>query len=188
TVRLLRELGRTRRIEVFRTTAMGSTSLPALKAFLRGEQWFRRASWDSALVAYDEAIALDSGFALALARSSQVLGWQHSAFDSVSMARAFRAGALNHGLASRDSLLLTADSLLAELFSTLPRVRWTALRRAHAIAQELTRRYPDDVQSWYTLGEARVHWGSPVRSTPREALQAFDRAIQADSSCAPSYI
>ena len=188
TVRLLRELGRTRRIEVFRATAMGSTSLPALKAFLRGEQWFRRASWDSALVAYDEAIALDSGFALALARSSQVLGWQHSAFDSVSMARAFRAGALNHGLASRDSLLLTADSLLAELFSTLPRVRWTALRRAHAIAQELTRRYPDDVQSWYTLGEARVHWGSPVRSTPREALQAFDRAIQADSSFAPSYI
>jgi hypothetical protein len=53
TVRLLRELGRTRRIEVFRTTSLGSASLPALKAFLRGEQWFRRASWDSALASYD---------------------------------------------------------------------------------------------------------------------------------------
>ncbi len=104
TVRLLRELGRTRRIEVFRTTSMGSTSLPALKAFLRGEQWFRRASWDSALVWYDRAIALDSTFPLALWRSGQVLGWQHSAGDSVSLARALRAGELNHGLATRDSL------------------------------------------------------------------------------------
>jgi serine/threonine-protein kinase len=188
TVRLLRELGRTRRIEVFRTTAMGSTSLPALKAFLRGEQWFRRASWDSALAAYDEAIAVDTTFALALARSSQVLGWQHSAFDSVSIARALQAGALNRGLAPRDSLLLTADSVLSELYATVPRVRWTALRRAHAIAQELTRRYPDDVQSWYVLGEARIHWGSPVRSTTRQALEAFDRAIQTDSSFAPAYI
>jgi hypothetical protein len=38
TVRLLRELGRTRRIEAFRTASLGSTSLPALKAFLQGEQ------------------------------------------------------------------------------------------------------------------------------------------------------
>ena len=82
TVRLLRELGRTRRIEVFRTTSLGSTSLPALKAFLRGEQWFRRASWDSALVSYEQAIALDSTFPLALWRSSMVLGWQRSAGDS----------------------------------------------------------------------------------------------------------
>ena len=90
TVWLLRELGRTRRIEVFRTTSMGSTSLPALKAFLRGEQWFRRASWDSAIVSYEQAIALDSTFPLALWRSSVVLGWQHSADDSVSVARAIR--------------------------------------------------------------------------------------------------
>ncbi|HEX3236514.1 MAG TPA: serine/threonine-protein kinase, partial [Gemmatimonadales bacterium] len=86
TVRLLRELGRTRRIPVFRTTSMGSSSLSALKAFLRGEQWFRRAAWDSALAAYDDAIALDSGFALALWRSGQVLGWRRWAGDSTSMA------------------------------------------------------------------------------------------------------
>ena len=115
TVRLLRELGRTRRIGVFRATAMGSTSLPALKAFLRGEQWFRRASWDSAYAAYDEAIALDSTFALALWRSSKVLGWWRTADDSVSVTRAIRAGGLTRGLAPRDSLLVTTDSLLAEV-------------------------------------------------------------------------
>ncbi len=188
TLRLLRELGRTRRIEVFRRASLGSTSLPALKAFLQGEQWFRRASWDSALASYERAIALDSMFPLALRRSGQVLGWQRSAFDSVSEALALRAGALNHGLAPRDSLHLTADSLFGALYSTVPQVDWSYLRRVHALAEELTLRYPDDFESWYVLGEARYHWGSAIGSSPRQALEAFDRAIQIDSSFAPAYI
>jgi tRNA A-37 threonylcarbamoyl transferase component Bud32/tetratricopeptide (TPR) repeat protein len=188
TVRLLRELGRTRQIEVFRTTSLGSTSLPALKAFLRGEQWFRRASWDSALVSYEQAIAVDSAFPLALWRSSMVLGWLRSAADSLSVARADRAGALNHGLAPRDSLLLTAHAILSGLYASVPRVSWQAVRRIHALALDLTRRYPDDYESWYVLGEARYHWGSLVGSSPREALEAFDRAIGIDPSFAPAYI
>jgi eukaryotic-like serine/threonine-protein kinase len=188
TVRLLRELGRTRRVEVFRTTSLGSSSLPALKAFLQGEQWFRRASWDSALASYDRAVALDSTFPLALRRAGQVLGWQHSAFDSVSLALALRAGALNHGLAPRDSLLVVADSILAGLYSTVPLVDWSAIRRVHGLADELTRRYPEDFEGWYLMGEAHFHWGSPVGSHRRQALEAFDRAIQTDSSFAPAYI
>jgi len=188
TVRLLRELGRARRIEVFRAGSLGSTSLPALKAFLQGEQWFRRASWDSALASYQRAIALDSMFPVALRRASQVLGWQHSAFDSVSNALALRAGALNHGLALRDSLLATADSLFAAAYTTIPRVHWSVIRRIHAVAQELTRRYPDDYESWYVLGEAHFHLGSAIGTTERQALEAFDQAIANDSSFAPAYI
>jgi serine/threonine-protein kinase len=188
TVRLMRELGRARRIEVFRTGSLGSTSLPALKAFLQGEQWFRRASWDSALASYQRAIAMDSMFPLALRRASQVLGWQHSASDSMSTALALRAGALNHGLALRDSLLATADSLFATAYTTIPRVQWSVIRRVHAVAQELTRRYPDDYESWYVLGEAHFHLGSPVGTTQRQALEAFDQAIANDSSFAPAYI
>jgi eukaryotic-like serine/threonine-protein kinase len=188
TVRLLRELGRTRRIEVFRTTAMGSTSLPALKAFLRGEQWFRRASWDSAMASYDAAIDLDSMFPLPLWRSGLVLGWSHEAGDSLSVARVTRAGTLTHGLAARDSMRLTADSILAGLYQNIPRVSLAAIRRVHAIADDLTRRYPDDAESWYLAGEARYHWGPPAGRTPREALEAFDRAIRLDSAFAPAYI
>jgi serine/threonine protein kinase/tetratricopeptide (TPR) repeat protein len=188
TVRLLRELGRTRRIEAFRTASLGSTSLPALKAFLQGEQWFRRAAWDSAVASYERAIALDSTFPLALRRLSQVWGWQRTAFDSLGNALALRAGALNHGLAPRDSLLVTADSLFSSLYSTVPRVDWAAIRRVHAVARELTQRYPDDFESWYVLGEARYHFGSSVGSNPRQALEAFDRAIANDSSFAPAYI
>jgi eukaryotic-like serine/threonine-protein kinase len=188
TVRLLRELGRSRRIEAFRTASVGSTSLPALKAFLQGEQWFRRAAWDSALASYEQAIALDSMFPLALRRAGQVLGWQRSAFDSLAQALTMRAGALNHGLAPRDSLLVTADSLFGTAYSTIPAVDWSIIHRVHAVSQELTRRYPDDFESWYTLGEARIHLGSSVGSSPRQALEAFDQAIAHDSSFAPSYI
>jgi serine/threonine protein kinase/tetratricopeptide (TPR) repeat protein len=188
TVRLLRELGRTRRIEAFRTAPLGSTSLPALKAFLQGEQWFRRAAWDSAVASYERAIALDSTFPLALRRLGQVWGWQHTAFDSLSNALRLRAGALNHGLAPRDSLLVTADSLFASLYSTVPVLDWASIRRVHAVARELTQRYPDDFESWYVLGEAHYHFGFTVGSTPRQALDAFDQAIANDSSFAPAYI
>ncbi len=188
TVGLMRELGRSRGIEVFRTGSLGSTSLPALKAFLQGEQWFRRAAWDSALASYEHAIALDGTFPLALRRAGQVLGWQRSAFDSVAYALALRAGALNRGLAPRDSLLVTADSLFAALYSTIPLVDWPVLRRLHAVAEELTQRYPDDFESWFILGEARYHIGGALRSGPRPALEAFDRAIAIDSSFAPAYI
>jgi serine/threonine-protein kinase len=188
TLRLLRELGRSRKIQVFRAGALGSTSLPALKAFLQGEQWFRQAVWDSALSSYQQAIELDSTFPLALRRASQVLGWQRTADDSLSEALALRAGALNHGLAPRDSLLVTADSLTATLNSTSPRVDWSVVRRAHAVARELTLRYPDDFEAWYTLGEVHYHFGNPVGSRPREALKAFDQAIAIDSSFAPAYI
>jgi len=99
-----------------------------------------------------------------------------------------RAGVLNHGLAPRDSLLVLADSIFAGLYSTVPLVDWSALRRIHSLAEELTQRYPDDFESWYVLGEARFHWGSPVGSGPRQALEAFDRAILSDSSFAPAYI
>ena len=188
TVRLLRELGRTHRIEEFRTASLGSNSLPALKAFLQGEQWFRRAAWDSALASFEHAIALDSMFPLAFRRAGQVLGWQRSAFDSIAQALSLRAGALNHGLAPRDSLLVTSDSLFATVYRTIPVVEWSVIRRIHAVAQELSRRYPDDLESWYALGEARYHLGSPAGSSPRLALEAFDHAIARDTSFAPSYI
>jgi hypothetical protein len=44
-VRILGELGRNRRLELTRVASLGSTSPAALKAFLQGEQWFRRAAW-----------------------------------------------------------------------------------------------------------------------------------------------
>ena len=101
--------------------SLGTSSLPALKAFLQGEQFLRRTEWDSALAFYQHAIAADSAFALPLRRASLALGWLRGGFDSLSNAYALRAGALNHGLSRRDSLLLLSDSLLSSLLNAGPR-------------------------------------------------------------------
>jgi eukaryotic-like serine/threonine-protein kinase len=188
TVRLLRELGRTRRIAALGSTSLGSSSLPALKAFLQGEQYFRRLMLDSARASDERALAIDADFPLAMWRLSQVLGWTHSAFDTTSLTLALRAGDLNRGLGVRDSLLIAADSALSALYATVPRLSWTTLRRAQVLGEELTRRYPDDAESWYLLGEARYHWGVPAGYPVAEAVRAFDRAIRCDSSFFPAYI
>ena len=74
-VRILEVLGRDRPIGAVRRVSIGSRSLSALKAFLYGEQFYRRGLWDSALVYYDQATTQDSTFALAFRRMNLVLSW-----------------------------------------------------------------------------------------------------------------
>jgi eukaryotic-like serine/threonine-protein kinase len=190
TIRLLRELGRTRPIGAARLATFGSGSLPALKAFLQGEQEYRRSNWDSALVDYRRAIELDTAFALAYSRLGTILGWQRTAFDSLSDAYILKAGALNHGLAPRESLLIAADSVQAYLFSHPPgglEYR-SGVRRLFRILDEAAARYPDDPLVWHAVGEARMHTGFFLGASPAWALQPFERAIAADSAFAPAYI
>ena len=61
-LRLLAELGEVRPLSATRSGRLGSRSLPAVRAFLRGEQWFRRTAWDSARASYERAVELDSSF------------------------------------------------------------------------------------------------------------------------------
>jgi serine/threonine-protein kinase len=189
TVGVLRELGRTRPISSVRATAFRSTSLPALKAFLQGEQFFRRTSWDSALTAYRQAVTIDSTFALAWHRLSVVTGWQVMAGDSLASAYALKAAALNRGLPPRDSMLLTAESLMTALFTNGRDTAWRAHQaRLFATLEEATRRFPEDPEMWYQLGDARVHFRLVGRTPLEEVLRPFDRAIALDSAFGESYI
>ena len=191
TIALLRELGRRRPIGAVRLASIGSRTLPALKAFLQGEQFYRRTDWDSALVYYQRAIDLDSTFALALRRMGLALGWQRSGVDSLSRAYHLRAGAFNRGLAPRESLLVAADYICAALYTTpVGPSRWSMQRRLFATLAEATRRYPNDPEVWYALGDARFHFGfgAGFAVTEREILEPFDRAIALDSAFGPSYI
>ncbi len=191
TVAVLAELGKTHRIGAVRQSSFGSTSIDAMRAFLQGEQFYRRTSWDSAATAYARAVAFDSRFAIALRRAAQVTGWQRNEGDSV--ARAFRlaAGAANRGLSPRDSLLIAADSQSAAV-ARLPSdsMNWAMLKRLFSTVDEAARRYPDDPEVWYSVGEARFHqgYGSPVKVTERESLEAFDKSIALDSAFAPAYV
>jgi serine/threonine-protein kinase len=168
-----------------------TTSMEALKAFLAGEQSFRRAQWTDARHAYEQALAADSGFALALHRVGIVMGWQRLLQDSASLAYLLRAGALNHGLAPRDSLLVAADSIVAAITTTRDdHTAWELSRRLFATLDVATQRYPDDPEIWLALGEARYHLGfGPVLGVhDRAILDAFDRAIALDPRFAPAYL
>jgi len=191
TVGLLRELNRTRPIAAFRHASLGARSLPALSTFLRGEQFFRRAAWDSAMTHYRRAVTLDSAFTIAWSRMSAVRGcWRRGGVgDPFGYKYGLLAGSLNRGLAPRESLLVAADSLFQALLDgpTDPAGR-EHHRRLFTTLDEAVRLYPSDPEAWYELGDARMHWPLVGRTTPGQILEAFDRAIALDSAFGPAYI
>ena len=161
TVRVLRELAQDRPIGAARSSGLGSRSLPALRYFLRGEQLFRRTEWDSARTSYEQAVTLDSTFALAYWRLGTIRGWQFSVSDSLGHAFSQRAAALNHGLPPRESLLVVCDSLQStlsgnEILDSAGRER---RQRLFETAERVTSRYPTDPEAWVALGETRFHYG-----------------------------
>lgn len=191
TVAVLRGLGQSRTVASIRGSDLGTRSLPALKSFLRGEYFFRRAAWDSARTNYDRAVSQDSTFALAFHRIAKVNSWQRSGADSLTRVARLQAGRYNRGLSLRDSLLIAADSIVAVLGSVEGNSRYLAQARAlFTTLRTAVDRYPNDPEVWYALGEAQHHYGhGPVVAVSmRRTLASFDRAISLDSTFAPAYI
>jgi DNA-binding SARP family transcriptional activator len=189
-IRILQALGRNRPIGAVRWVSIGSRSLPALKAFLYGEQFFRRGLWDSALVYYDRAITQDSTFALAFRHMNLALDWHPSSSDTYGPAEDYlrKSVRLNRGLSPKDSMLIVADSFgIAAGDATDPADLIRFRYRTFSTLEEATRRYPGDPEVWYELGDARYHDNPPLGGVPGPALEAFDRAIALDPGFAPGY-
>jgi tetratricopeptide (TPR) repeat protein len=189
-VRILQALGRTRPIGAVRQISIGSRSLPALKAFLYGEQFYRRGLWDSALVYYDQAIAQDSTFAMAFRNLALALSWSPASSDAYRPEEEYkrRSVTLGRGLTTRDSLLIAADSFAIAVEDATDPADLVRFRyRALSILEEAVRRYPGDPEMWLELGEARFHAPPPLGGVPAPALEAFDHAIALDPGFAPAY-
>ena len=188
TLHLLADLGRVHRLGATRAEPLGARSIPALRAYLQGEHFYRRTSWDSAGAAYVRAVELDSTFAPALRRLSLVREWQNDGEDSLTKRNSLRAGRLNRALAPRESLLVAADSIRVSIDKDSP--RFDLVRRLFATVGEAGRRYPKDPEVWLAVGEARFHfgYGALFGITDRSVLDAFDRSIALDSAFAPAYI
>src|SRR2546427_592696 len=187
TIAVITELGRTRPIGGARLTSLGSRSLPAIKAFLKSEQFYRRAQWDSSLAYARRAVATDSGFTLALRRISLSVWWGD---DHAASTYLLLEGAHNRGLAPRDSMLVTVDSLWGALVRTEPTPPYALRQRLYRTLEAATRRYPDDPEVWYHLGEAGYHYAysdDAIPMTAEQTLAAFERAIALDSAFGPAY-
>ena len=186
-LRLLRAMGSTGSLaEGSRVSSMGTSSLPALKSYLLGQQFYRRGVVDSSQLAYEAAVATDSTFALGWrgVASTYIRTGRESAPEA--QAALDRAIRLFRGGSPRDSLLLRGDALrLAvvrrtpvpnEAVSDIPAVTalFTALR-------ESTRRYPGDAELWLELGDAGYHFGELAGVSDTAVLSDFARAIALDS-------
>ena len=107
-----------------------------------------------------------------------------------------QAGARNHGLPPRDSLLVLADSLRAGLWrSNAPNPSRDAPRQAlatrlFAVLERAVQEFPEEPRAWYELGDARYHFGVWLVSSGgwRTTLAAFERSIAMDSLFGPGYI
>jgi serine/threonine-protein kinase len=202
TVAVLREIGRVRRTDLARATESPTRSLAALKAYLRGEQFYRAARWDSAQAHFEQAVVADSAFALAYHRLAAVRKWRdpRAIPDSTTFALMRRPSRFTRGLAPRERLLARIDSLSAEAYFA-----WRAgqrdvraYREFEAIVGRLTalfadgeRRYPDAAELAFLRADARARFDPdvvPGELDDRAILALYDRAIALDSSFAPAYV
>ncbi|MBI4542782.1 MAG: tetratricopeptide repeat protein [Gemmatimonadetes bacterium] len=154
-----------------------TTSIPALKAYLEGEVLFRRALMEPAIEAYQRAVEADSTFALAYRRLSQTYGWSESVRSQAGLDAIERAARLIAKLPPREALLVRGDLALHR--ATLDGVE--PLREA-------VRRYPDDAEAWFGLGDTYFHLGRDALVDIEEIPGFFERAVALDPRFAPYYL
>ncbi len=140
----------------------------AIASFLRGEAAFRRVRAGEATARYANAVAVDSGFALAAIRGAQAAMWNH---DIVS-ATAFIDRALSLPLSERDASLARALQAYRDGDGA---VAVTELERALTLD-------PEFVAAWSQLGEAYTHLIVRRQRPDSIAEHAFRRALALDSS------
>jgi serine/threonine-protein kinase len=201
TLGVLRELGRARRIDMAHATSSPTNSLAALKTYLQGEQFYRAAVWDSAQAHFEEALALDTTFALAYHRLAAVRRWRdpHDPPDSLAYELMRLPSHYLRGLGPRERLLANIDSLSAETYFARRRAlmdgKYTneaALFDSLCAALiEAERRYPNDAELAFLHAEARADFDRDVvvgEVDDRGTLARYDHAISLDSAFAPAYV
>lgn len=150
-----------------RSAALTTQSLPALKAYLEGEQAFQRGDLPRSEEALRQAVGIDSTFALASYRLSVVIDDANSTWIE-SAEWADRAVRHAKRLSARDQLLLQAHvaNLKEDVVASERRYR------------ALLARYPDEVEAWYRLAEVLSHQSLTTGRPPMEARAPLERLLQ----------
>jgi class 3 adenylate cyclase/tetratricopeptide (TPR) repeat protein len=157
--------------------AVTTASLPALKAYLEGETLFRRSEFEAAIAAFERAVSADSTFALAFYRLSQSYGWVENIESERAREALDRAARFTDRLPEREAIVVRGE--ISMFTGTLDQME--SMRAA-------VRKYPDDVDAWYVLGELYFHLGQQALIPMEESDRAFSRAAALDPAFAPTYI
>jgi TolB-like protein len=175
---LLRDVWRSRGpIPSLQLASITTDSIEALRAYLQGEQYYRRGAFDSALASYTRAVEVDSTFALAHMRRALAIGWMEGYGSPASS----EASAFGIRFASR---LPVRDRRLLNGYHAFELGKIRAIDSLRAFLHD----YPDDLAGWYLLGESLVHLHSFAPESPDTVIAPFDRVLRSDSTLAPAYI
>ncbi|HET9454844.1 MAG TPA: serine/threonine-protein kinase [Gemmatimonadaceae bacterium] len=162
-----------------RLSAMTTSSLPALRAYLAGQWLFRKARYKAASDEFKKALAADSGFAVAAIASMEASEWIGD------MPQYAKAGAIawkhRDKLSQRDRALLNA-----QLGPRYPQPSsYTETIAATAAYRDIA---PDRADAWFHYGDALVHHGPFIGNTAAfgQAELALSKAVELDSSYAPA--
>jgi len=145
-------------------------SIPALRAFLKGENDLLANRWSSAEEAFARAIEADSSFWFAYRRVVQAADWNFSASrrareDSVAREHRDAFPERERALMEHDEYARFADHMAA--------------------LASVTRRFPDYWYGWFQYGDHILHDGTRLLMSPMDATEPFDRALELNPGLVP---
>lgn len=161
---------------VQRIATVTTASVPALKAFLEGEEHFRRAQFAQAVESFRRATEYDSLFALAYYRLSLAAEWNFA--NRLSLDAAEEAVALSDRLSLRDQRVLDAYLTRRRGFND----------EAAAKYRSILGTYPDEMEAWLDLSEVLFHANPLAGRSFTESREALMRVLEFDPNHATALI
>jgi serine/threonine-protein kinase len=156
--------------------AVTTRSVPALKAFLAGEQAILENKWVPAAEAFAAATAADSSFWWAYCRYRYVRGW-------IGLTASLEGQMCTNHLAELPERERLLQSVGERPDSATPLTETLRIQRMQAITQ----RFPDYWPGWFALGDRILHSAIPAGFTLAESRAALERATVLNPRLIPAW-
>ncbi len=161
--------------EFERLPGLISTSTEAVKAWLAGEQAFRRGDFDESAARFKDAVDADTTFALAAAGLMWSSGWAARPVEGQYNRGRRLAWQHRDRLPRPDSLIFVAESQR----NRYP--EWIGEQRSFETYERSVQEYPDRWDAWMRYGDYLWHEGGGYHDDgTARAVAAFERAVELD--------
>jgi tetratricopeptide (TPR) repeat protein len=149
----------------------------ALRAFLEGERLYRLGELREARRVLEEAVRVDSTFALAHYRLGWARAWTEGLNAATTVAQLLSASEFSDRLPEREQRLVEGFLMLVE----------DRLEEGLALLEPYVRRWPDDPEAWFLVANYQWHHPEWMGRTTAQVLEPFDRVIALDSTLTIAY-